>query len=98
MTVRSTVHVYSVRRKNGVTRIVGVVRPALPGRLLLIRTTEYRPSLTLKTSRRSFTFRVRYPRRGRYEVIFIPSGNRAERTTSHAFTIKAAGRSSKTTP
>ncbi len=89
--VRATVHLISNRRSGGITRIRGVIAPGLPGRILLVRTTAFQPSLTIRTTgKRSFTFRIRHPRGGRYQLIYIPSGERAERTTSRAFTIRSA--------
>ena len=89
--VRATVHLVSNRRSGGITRIRGVIAPGLPGRILLIRTTAFRPSLAITTTgKRSFTFRIRHPQAGRYQLIYIPSGERAERTTSRAFTVRSA--------
>lgn len=98
VTVRSTVRVVSVRRSGGVTRVAGYVRPSLPGRLLLIRTTAWRPSVSIRTVRRAFAFRLRNPQAGRYQVIFIPARNRAERSTSSAFAIRPAGTARASSP
>lgn len=70
------------------TRIVGTVNPKLPGRVLLLRSGEYRPSARTRTRRGAFKFTLRRPQEGGYRAVFIPDKGRAERSTSNKGTIK----------
>lgn len=88
LTVRSTVRVTVKRLRDGRTRVTGTVRPALPGRVLLLRTTSARPSATTSAAGGRFTFTFRRPRPGRYQAVYIPSGARAERSTSNTGVIR----------
>jgi hypothetical protein len=62
------------------------VRPALPGRVLLLRRGAVKPTTTVKP--RDGRFRVRIARPGRYQAVSIPSGKRAERSTSNTGVIR----------
>jgi hypothetical protein len=64
----------------------GRVRPALPGRVLLLRRGAVKPTQTVKP--REGRFRVRIARPGRYQAVYIPSGKRAERSTSNTGVIR----------
>ncbi len=88
VTVRSTVHVTVKRLRSGVTRVTGRFKPALPGRVLWLRTTSVRASASAHVSTGRFTFRLRHPVRGRYQAVYIPSGARAERSVSNIGVIK----------
>ena len=88
VTVRSTVTL-ELRRKNTKGALAtGRVRPALAGRVLLLRTTAARPSATTKARKGRFRMSVKRLRKGRYQAVFIPSGNRAVRSTSKTGVIK----------
>lgn len=88
VTVRSIVTFTSQRLNDGRTLVTGTVRPALPGRVLLLRWDAISPSA--KTSARGGRFRLllRRARPGRYQAVYIPSGARAERSTSNTGVIR----------
>jgi hypothetical protein len=68
--------------------VKGRIRPALPGRVLLLRRGAVDPTATARTRGGRFTLRLRAPRAGRYQVVFVPSGERAERSTSNTGVIR----------
>jgi hypothetical protein len=76
------------RLRGGGVLVRGRVSPALPGRVLLLRTTEYRPSARTKTRKGRFTFRFKHLERGRYQAVFIPFKGRAERSTSNKGAVR----------
>jgi hypothetical protein len=84
VTVVSTVRI-RVRRGHVVT---GRVRPALPGRVLLLRRGAVKPAATAKPRDGRFRIRLRAARPGRYQAVYIPSGERAERSTSNTGVIR----------
>jgi hypothetical protein len=87
--VRSTVRIRMRKLRGGGVRVTGAVKPALPGRVLLVRTTSPTPSARKTLTRGSrFTFRLKKPRPGRYQAVFIPSRGRAERSTSNTGAIR----------
>lgn len=88
VTVRSTVRVRVRRAKAGGVTVTGTVSPKLPGRVLWLRDGASSPSAA--TTARGGTFRLRLsrPARGRYQAVFIPSGARAERSTSNTGVIR----------
>jgi hypothetical protein len=88
ITVRSTVGMTLRRLKGGKTVVSGLVRPLLPGRILLLRTNAAIPSATAWARHGHFRFPARRLTRGRYQAVFIPSGNRAERSTSATGVIR----------
>ena len=73
---------------DGGVLVQGRVNPALPGRVLLLRTTAVKPSARTSARKGRFTFRLKDPRPGRYEAVFIPSKGRAERSTSNKGVIR----------
>jgi len=75
-------------RPGGAVAVRGRIRPRLPGRVQLLRRGAVDPSATARTRGGRFTLRLRAPRPGRYQVVFIPSGERAERSTSNAGVIR----------
>ena len=87
-TVRSTVRIAVRRLAGGAAEITGRVRPALPGRVLLLRTDSVAPTRTVRPRRGRFRIRLVRPRRGRYQAVYIPSGRRAERSTSNTGVIR----------
>jgi hypothetical protein len=88
ITVHSTVRMTLRRLKGGKTVVSGLVRPLLPGRVLLLRTNAATPSASAWARHGHFRFAARRFLRGRYEAVFIPSGNRAERSTSASGAIR----------
>jgi hypothetical protein len=63
----------------------GTVDPALPGRALLLRPGSPSVIATAKVSHGRFTFR---PRRGAYQVVYVPAHGRAERSTSNTAHVR----------
>ena len=88
VTVRSTVRVKVRRATSGGVIVTGTVRPKLPGRVLWLRDGAFSPSATTTTKRGTFRLRLTRPRAGRYQAVFIPSGMRAERSTSNTGVIR----------
>lgn len=88
VTVGSTVRVKVRRAKSGGVVVTGTVRPKLPGRVLWLRDGAFSPSATTTTKRGAFRLRFTRPRAGRYQAVFIPSGGRAERSTSNTGVIR----------
>jgi hypothetical protein len=88
ITVHSAVRMRPRRLKGGKTVVSGFVTPRLPGRVLLLRTNAAAPSATTRTRNGHFRFAARRLPRGRYQAVFIPSGNRAERSTSASGAIR----------
>ncbi|MEV4422978.1 hypothetical protein AB0L40_23810 [Patulibacter sp. NPDC049589] len=88
--VRSTVRILKVARRAGRRYVVtGRVSPSLPGRVLLLRTDAVRPTKTVKARSGRFTVALTSPKRGgRYQAVFIPTGERAERSTSNTKRIR----------
>ncbi|MGI9097757.1 MAG: hypothetical protein ACR2H2_04560 [Solirubrobacteraceae bacterium] len=88
ITVRSKVRMTLRRMASGKTVATGWVSPRLPGRVLLLRTNAAVPSATTRVRRGGFRFAARRLIRGRYQAVFIPSGNRAERSTSASGAVR----------
>jgi hypothetical protein len=88
ITVASKCRIKVRRRRGGGVIVRGTVRPKLPGRVLLLRTTSALPSARTKARKGRFTFHLRKPRRGLYQAVFIPSRGRAERSTSNKGAIR----------
>jgi hypothetical protein len=88
LTVFSRVRIKIQRLRGGGALVRGRVRPALPGRVLWLRTTAAQPTARTKARNGRFRIRLQHPRRGRYQAVFIPSGKRAERSTSNTGVIK----------
>lgn len=86
--VRPVVRIRMRRLRSGAVLVTGVVTPALPGRVQLLRTTAITPSAT--TTVKSGRFRIRLNRlvRGRYQALFSPTGTRAERATSNTGVLR----------
>jgi hypothetical protein len=80
--VQSTVRLTLRRLANGKTVASGRVTPNLPGRVLLLRSNLATPSASTTARRGQFRFGARRLGRGRYQAVFIPTGQRAERSTS----------------
>lgn len=88
VTARSMVRISVRRLRSGIALVTGRVRPALPGRVLWIPAASAAPVATRTVTGSTFTFRLRNPARGRYQAVYIPSGNRAERSTSNTGVIR----------
>jgi hypothetical protein len=88
VTVRSSVSL-SVSRLNATTwQVSGSFKPALPGHVLLLRTNAYMPTAATTTASGRFRFVLRKPAKARYQAVYIPFSNRAERSTSNQGVIK----------
>jgi hypothetical protein len=89
-----TVQMYSkvrikVRRlKSGTVVVSGTTSPKLGGRILWLRSNAVRPSARTTARKGRFELRFKNPRPGRYQAVFIPSGDRAERSTSNTGVIR----------
>jgi hypothetical protein len=86
--VFSRVRVKVRRLRGGGALVTGRVRPALPGRVLWLRTTAAKPSAKTTARKGRFRIHLKKPRRGRYQAVYIPSGDRAERSTSNTGVIR----------
>lgn len=88
VTVRSTVRLTLRRLRGGRTAVSGSVRPRLPGRVLLLRADAVVPSARTTARGGRFRFAARRLARGRYQAVYIPTGNRAERSTSRTGVVR----------
>jgi hypothetical protein len=88
VTVRSTARITGVVRRGRRVVVSGRVSPRLPGRVLLLRTDAVRPTKTVRARSGRFTVALTSPKRGRYQVVFVPTGERAERSTSNTKSIR----------
>ena len=88
LTVASMTRISVKKLKKNLYRISGTVKPALPGQLLLLKSSAYKPSATTKPSNGRFAFVLKKPSHGSYQAVFIPSGNRAERSTSNKGVVR----------
>ena len=88
VTMLSKTRITVLSARDGGVLVRGRVNPALPGRVLLLRTTAVKPSARTSARKGRFTFRLKDPRPGRYEAVFIPSKGRAERSTSNKGVIR----------
>ena len=89
ITVRSTVRISVKRLASGAARISGRISPQVPGKVLILRTTAFRPTKTVTRFRAGkFSVLLARPAKGRYQAVYIPKGNRAERSTSNTIRIR----------
>jgi hypothetical protein len=88
--VRSRTRVRLHRARNGAWSIRGSVSPMLPGRALLLRPGSPTTVATRKVLGGVFTFRFskRRPPHGAYQVVYVPSASRAERSTSNTARVR----------
>lgn len=88
--VRARVRIHATRLRSGGTLISGRVDPALPGPLLLLGANHVTPVARRAAHGRRFSFRLGAGRLepGRYEVVYVPAGGRAERATSNAVRVR----------
>jgi hypothetical protein len=68
--------------------VSGTTSPKLTGRILWLRSNAIRPSARTTARNGRFTLRIKNPRRGRYQAVYIPNDNRAERSTSNTGVIR----------
>ncbi len=88
VTVQSTVTVALRRLRSGKTVVSGKVAPRIPGRVQLLRSNAFAPTASTTVIKGRFAFKARRLTRGRYQVVFIPSGARAERSTSKSGVVR----------
>jgi hypothetical protein len=88
VTVVAKVRIKVRRLRSGAAVITGTVSPAVPGRVLWLRTTAITPSARATVQDGRFTFRLKRPAKGRYQALFSPTGDRVERATSNTGTIR----------
>lgn len=90
VSVASLVKVRLRRLRSGAVRVLGRLRPALPGRLLLLGADEVRPTATRAAGKRRFAFRFGAGKLepGRYQVVYVPAAGRAERATSNTVRLR----------
>jgi hypothetical protein len=90
LTVRmqSTVRIKVRRRPSGTVVVAGTTSPKLSGRILLLRTNAVKATARTTARNGRFELRLKRPQRGRYQAVFIPSGDRAERSTSNTGVIR----------
>ncbi len=88
--VASLVKIRVRELRSGAVRVLGRLRPALPGRLLLLGAEEVAPTATRSAGKRRFAFRFGAGKLapGRYQVVYVPSAGRAERSTSNTVTVR----------
>ena len=86
--VRSTARITVRRLRSGATVVRGVTAPGLPGRVLLLRTDSATPSARADARGGRFSFHLPHAVPGRYQAVYIPSGGRAERSTSNTGVIR----------
>lgn len=88
--VGSEVRLELRRRPSGAIRLLGRLRPALPGRLLLLGADDVSATATRMAGKRRFAFRFGAGKLapGRYQVVYIPARGRAERSTSNTVLIR----------
>lgn len=88
VTVVARVRIRVRRTRAGGAVVTGTVSPAISGRVIWLRTSAITPSARTTAKRGRFTFRLKRPVRGRYQAIFTPTGERAERATSNTGVIR----------
>lgn len=86
--MHSTVKIKLRKLKSGTVVVSGTTSPKLGGRILWLRTNAVRPSARATARNGRFTLRLKSPRPGRYQAVFIPTGERAERSTSNLGVIR----------
>ena len=84
----SKVRIKVRRLASGAVVVSGTTSPKLSGRILWLRSNAVRPSARTTARNGRFTLRFEQARPGRYQAIFIPSGDRAERSTSNTGVVR----------
>jgi hypothetical protein len=85
--VDSRTRAFVVRRAAG-TSIVVRTWPALPGQVLLLGVDDVEPAVDRKMHGGRIVLSAGTVMAGRYQVVFIPDDERAERSTSNTVTIR----------
>ena len=88
VTVKPRVRIKLRRLRDGDVRIRGTVEPRLPGRVLLLHRDATTPRATKRPSQGRFSFRFERLRKGRWQVVFVPSRGRALRATSNTGVVR----------
>jgi hypothetical protein len=88
VTMFSKTRIIVRRLRKGGTLVRGRVNPALPGRVLFLRTNAVSPSARTFARNGRFKFRFNDLRPGRYQAVFIPAKGRAERSTSNKGVVR----------
>jgi hypothetical protein len=88
VTAKSKAFIKVKRRKDGAVVVTGTVDPKLPGRVLLLPRNGIKPAARANTRNGAFRIVLKHPKRGRYQAVVIPTGGRAERTTSNTGVIR----------
>jgi hypothetical protein len=84
--VRSRTRLRVRHAHSGAAYLSGTVAPALPGRALLLRPDSPAVLARAAVTRGRFAFHRRL--RGAYQVVYVPSGERAERSSSNTARIR----------
>ncbi|MDA0178703.1 hypothetical protein OJ997_00225 [Solirubrobacter phytolaccae] len=88
VTAYSKVKIKVRNRADGSAVVTGTVDPKLPGRVLWLRANAIKESARATVRNGKFTLRLKSPRPGRYQAVYIPTGERAERSTSNTGVIR----------
>jgi len=86
--MHSKVRIKVRKRKSGTVVVSGTTSPQLTGRVLWLRSNAIRPSARTTARNGRFTLRFKNARPGRYQAVYIPNDNRAERSTSNTGVIR----------
>ena len=86
--VKARVRIKVRRMRDGDIRVTGTVEPRLPGRLLLLHRNAVSPRAAKRPSKGRFAFRFERLRKGRWQVVFVPSRGRALRATSNTGVVR----------
>jgi len=86
--MHSKVRVKLRKLKSGTVVVSGTTSPKLTGRILWLRSDAVRASARTTARNGRFTLRLKRPKPGRYQAVYIPSGDRAERSTSNTGVIR----------
>ena len=86
--VKSKVRIKVRRLRDGDVKVTGRVWPDLPGKALLLRSDDVAARAKANARDGRFTFRFNHLRRGRYQVVFVPSRGRALRSTSNTGVLR----------
>ena len=86
--MHSKVRIKVRKLRSGTVVVSGTTSPKLTGRILWLRSTAIRPSARTTARNGRFTLRLKNPRPGRYQAVYIPNDNRAERSTSNTGVIR----------
>ncbi len=84
----SKVRIKLRRTASGAVVVTGTTSPKLTGRILWLRTDDVRAGARTTARNGRFTLRLKHPKAGRYQAVYIPSGDRAERSTSNTGVIR----------